>query len=280
MLDLRGETPFETGEESLLDVLEFNRRSIGSKDQLFAALLEIVEDMEEGILGSFETREILNIIHNQHIYRLIEIEEIGDAVALRSVLILELEGVCAHVEHTRMRIEQLNLISDGVCQVGLSYSATAIDEERVESCVARLFGNRYAGCTCQFIRFSRYKRIKGIIGIELGVEVIRTDRRVINYMVRLRLCARGRKHGSCSGGGVNQDAVLEMGALPEDADDGCGEERYIVLLYIFRDELRFHLEDKNAILELQRHNGCEPCLVGTSGQIVGENSLTLTPLLL
>ena len=90
-----------------------------------------------------------------------------------------------------MRIEDLNLVSDSVCQVGLSYSATAVDKERVESRVARLFGYCHAGRTSQFIRFSRHKRIKGIITIELGVEVVRTYRRIINN-VRLRLRARGR----------------------------------------------------------------------------------------
>ena len=33
------QTPFETGEQSFFDVLEFNRRTVGSENELFAALL-------------------------------------------------------------------------------------------------------------------------------------------------------------------------------------------------------------------------------------------------
>ena len=91
------QTPFETGQQTLLDVLELHRRTITSQDQLLTALLQVVEDMEERVLRTFQSCEILDIIDDEHIHRLIEIEEIRYPVLLPCVLELQLKGVRRYV---------------------------------------------------------------------------------------------------------------------------------------------------------------------------------------
>ena len=127
--------------------------------------------MEEGILRAFKASKILDIIHNQHIYRLIEIEEIGDTVIQRSVLVLQFKRVRTHVQHACLRVHRAHLISDSVCQVGLSYSASTVDEKRIKGSIARLFGNCHACSTGQLIRLTGNERIKRIVCIQLGVEM-------------------------------------------------------------------------------------------------------------
>ena len=81
----------------MLNLFQLNRRAIRRKNKLLTGLLQIIEYMEERILRSFESSEILYIVHDKHINRLIEIEEIRNTVIERSVLILHLESVRAHV---------------------------------------------------------------------------------------------------------------------------------------------------------------------------------------
>ena len=72
--------------------------------------------MEEGVLRTFETSEILNIIHNEYIYRLIEIQEIGYAISVARVLELQLKGIGRYIEYTRAGIRQQGLrLEDESC---------------------------------------------------------------------------------------------------------------------------------------------------------------------
>ena len=243
-------------------------------------MLQVVEDVEEGILRSLESRKILDIIYNQDIYRLIEIEEIRDFVILRGILILEFEGIGGNIEYTCFGVLHFNLITDSVCQMGFPYSASSIDEERVEGRVSGLARNRHSGSTRQFVRLSRNKRIKRIEGVELGLEVVPLTRHIINNRFRLRLRSRGRQLCSSAGSRVNEYAVLQMRTLTENTDDGRGENLEVVFLNILRHELRFYLQHQCSVLELQRHNRREPNAVCAVGQVICQNGQTLSPLLL
>ena len=170
-LNLRRQSPFEACEEPLLDLLEFNRRTVRGQDKLLATLLQVIENMEERVLCSFEARKILNIIHNQHIHGLIEIEEIGYAVVECCVLVLQFERVGTDVQHSCLRVIDPYLVAYGIRQMGLSYSATAVDKQRIEGRITGLFGDRHTRSTRQLIGLAAHKRIKGIERIELGVEM-------------------------------------------------------------------------------------------------------------
>ena len=102
--------------------------------------------MKERILRTLQAREILDIVHDQYINRLVEIQEIRDPVRLGCVLVLQLERVRTYVQHTCLRVIELDLIADGIGQVRLTYSAATIDKQRIEGRVTRLLCNRY---TCR-----------------------------------------------------------------------------------------------------------------------------------
>ena len=51
-VELGRKSPLEAGQQSLFDVLQLHGRFIRGKDQLFACQLQVVEYVEEGVLGA------------------------------------------------------------------------------------------------------------------------------------------------------------------------------------------------------------------------------------
>ena len=88
LLDFGGQAPFESRKEAFFNIFQLNRRSIAGQNKLLAAHVEKVEYLEEGILRAFHTCEVLDIIHNQHIDRLVEIQEVGYSIVSDSGLVL------------------------------------------------------------------------------------------------------------------------------------------------------------------------------------------------
>ena len=198
--DLCRQTPFETGQQTLLDVLELHRRTITSQDQLLTALLQVVEDMEERILRTFQSCEILDIIDDEHIHRLIEIEEIRDPVLLTRVLELQLKSVRRYIQHACLRVERKRLMTDRASQVGLTYSAASVDKERVESRITGLLSNSQTCRTSQLVRLTGDERIEGIEFVQFGQIVVGHSRRMTHPILIKGTCgcARGRKTRTCA----------------------------------------------------------------------------------
>ena len=235
--------------------------------------------MEEGILRASQPCEILDIIHDQHVNRVVEIEEIRHFVVLRSVLVLQFECIRADIDDTRLWIERPNLISDRVCEVGLPHSASAIDEERVEGCISRLFSDSQSGSTRQLIRLSGHEGIEGIEVVQLRVKILVLPNSP-QHRHRLRHSPGRRQFRSGSRSRINEYTVLQFGSRPEDTYDSRREERQIILLNILRYELRFNLEDQHSFRKLYGHDRREPCPVSAACKVVSQDGLTLCPLLL
>ena len=126
-----------------------------------------LKDMEESTLRAPQTTEELNIIHNQHIHRLIENQEFRHFVSLDSCLILHLERVCTHIKHTRIGITLHNGITDSISQVGFPYSATSVNKNGIKNGFPRLFRDCQSGGTRHTIALARDKTIKGARRIKL-----------------------------------------------------------------------------------------------------------------
>ena len=61
-VELGRKSPLEAGQQSLFDVLQLHGRFIRGKDQLFACQLQVVEYVEEGVLGAGFSRELLDVV--------------------------------------------------------------------------------------------------------------------------------------------------------------------------------------------------------------------------
>ena len=177
-----------------------------------------------------------------------------------------------------MRVKRPYLVPDSIGQMRLAYSATSVDKKRIKRRKTGLLGNRHTCCTRQLVRLPGDKRIEGVQRIQLRVEM--RYLLLVDHRARRRLGAYRRKHRPRTGGRINQHAVLQVCSLTENADNRRREQRDIVLLDILCYKLRFHLQHQYTALELQRHNRRKPCLVGAARQVVSQDGLTLSPLLL
>ena len=61
-LQFRGQAPFETRNETMLEVGDFRRRPIAREDDLFVAVEERVEGVEKFLLRAFLAAEKLDVV--------------------------------------------------------------------------------------------------------------------------------------------------------------------------------------------------------------------------
>lgn len=71
--------------------------TVGSQDELFAVLVQVVEDVEERVLCLGNPCKFLNIINNQHVNGLVEIDEVVGRIVTYRIGVLYLEQVSRYV---------------------------------------------------------------------------------------------------------------------------------------------------------------------------------------
>ena len=141
---LDGQPPFETGKQTLFEILQVHRSAVGSENQLFPALVKVVEDIEEGILGAL-SHQILDVIHNQDVHPHVIGHEVHQPVAFTGFHILGLELVPRHVQDNEFREFLLDLDAGCLGDVRLAEAGTAENEKRIEGRLARGHGDAAAG---------------------------------------------------------------------------------------------------------------------------------------
>ncbi len=89
--------------------------------------------MEEGIQRLRLTSPLLDIIHNQHIDRLIEVDEIIARIMEHGIGILGLEKTGTHIEHTLLEDTSASRFqTDGIHQMRLTASRRSVNEHWVK----------------------------------------------------------------------------------------------------------------------------------------------------
>lgn len=88
--------------------------------------MQVVEYLEEGILGAGLVGKLVHIVYDQYVHRLVVVLEVGYGVLDDRVHVVGLESVCSHVKHYLVGELLLDLYADGLGKVGLSESRTAI----------------------------------------------------------------------------------------------------------------------------------------------------------
>ena len=92
-LELYLHSPFEPAKQACFETFHFARCAVARHDNLPVVLVEVVEDVEEGILCTRHILQILNIIDYKSVDALVEMEEIVDILCSGScILALEKSG--------------------------------------------------------------------------------------------------------------------------------------------------------------------------------------------
>ena len=130
--ELDGESPLEPRQKPLLEVHQIHRGSVGCEDQLLAGLVEVIEYVEERVLGG-RPDEFLDVIHDKHVDPHVESHEIGKLVLdVHGIDVLRPEFVAGHIEDDKIRVGLVDGNADRLGQMGLPQAGASENEQRIE----------------------------------------------------------------------------------------------------------------------------------------------------
>ena len=189
--------PLESREQSLFHAVERHRWAIGGEDELAAVLVEVVEDMEECLLGSFHAGELLHVVDDEDVDTLVEGNEIVDAIFAHAISILHLEEVCRDIEYAFLGVEFLQAVADGVDEVRLADAGASEDKQGVERHLLGVLGDGEAYGASELVGVSFDKVLERIVWIQLRIQLLE----------HLGSCVRGAVGVGVVGGGSSLRAL-------------------------------------------------------------------------
>ena len=130
-MEVEGASPGEAGSEALVDGFDLARETVGGDDDLFAALVEVIKDVEKFFLGFFLIDNELEVVDNETVESL----ELGTkfftfAVSDR-VDKVGVEVGNGGIEDFVVGVSVDEFVADGLDKMGFAESWSAIEEERV-----------------------------------------------------------------------------------------------------------------------------------------------------
>ena len=157
--------------DAVFQILDLARRAVGGNDDLLVLVDQRVEGVEELFLRAVLAGDELHVIDHQHIDRpeqLLEVHDLTFAQGLHEA-VHELLG--RQVEHAQVRAAGLQLMRDGMHQVGLAQADAAVKEQRVEG-DRPAFGHPAGGGMGQLVRLADDEAVEGEAGIQRGARAI------------------------------------------------------------------------------------------------------------
>ena len=165
-LDVRQQTPLETGLQTVFQGQHIAGTTVGGHDDLLMLLVELVEGMEKFFLGGFLAGDELDIVDEEQIGLPILAAELDILTALNGSDQLVGELVALDVDDLGVRLLLADAIGDGVEQMGLAHAGRAVDEQGVVH-IAGMIADGDGSGVGEPVGGAHHE----IIEIELGVEV-------------------------------------------------------------------------------------------------------------
>ena len=168
LVQLGHQSAGEAGDEPLGHVLQLHGRTVAGQQYALAVAEEVVEDVEERVERLRLPLPLLYVVDEEHVYRLVEVDEVVGGVVEHGVGVLRLEEACADVEHPLLGVQLQGLQSDGVEQVGLSAARGAEDEHGVELEAVGVLGYAAAYVVAEFVALSLQVVVEVVLGLQVG----------------------------------------------------------------------------------------------------------------
>ena len=271
-LQFHGQSPFEAGEQALLEILQVHRGAVRCKDQLAAILLQVVEDVEHRILRPLAL-QALDIIHDEHVDLHIECQEIREFVAHEhGIHVLGLELAARHIEDNQLGIFLLNGVSDSLGDVCLAQSRSAKDKQRIESGFTRSAGDGLPCRDTQFVTRPAHQVVETVFRFQPRVylDALRTRvhkrTRIAGGLIGVdgHLAVHGRHTVRCREfhGRLLADHLYlidQTGIGTNHAFERFADDVQISLLEPLAEELGRYLNRERRALERHGPDRLEPC---------------------
>ena len=267
-VELGRQSPFETGQQSLLDVLQLDGRLVRREDQLLARQLQVVEDVEERVLRTGLSRQLLDVVDDQHVDHLVEVDEVGNLAVLVGRLELRLELVHRDVQHLQLRVALAHLVADRLHDVGLSQPRIPIYIKRIEGVVSRVHRYGHARRAGQPVALALDEGREREVRIQLRIDDKLLDTR--NYKRIFYICGVGLRIETRDGCRVGVGrygnrrsrrtghGVVQSRLLPVELRDDRFEERDVVLLDLADVAFVGNPQAKRRAVEFERDDGLKP----------------------
>ena len=192
----------QTAEQTVLKRYYVGGGTVAAEHHRMVVEVQVVEDVEEGILRLGFSGQLLDVVDNEHVDALVEAEELVDVSARRlgrGVLTLEVAGW--DIQHALAGIALGKLQSHALQEVRLAATRRAKYIERVES---RLFGplddgvDDFAG---DLVAVAAQVVVEAEFGVEVGVERLallgrgagRIGRSLLRFLRRSRSLGLSRR---------------------------------------------------------------------------------------
>ena len=159
------DAPFQAGEQAFFNPLELRRRTVAGDDDFALERLEVVEDVEKHVVR-FLRLDLLKIVDDQHVDRLVEVHEIVDLVHAHRIGVLCAEGSGGDKQHALVGVVLFDLQTDGRHQVRFSHSRRTVEKEGVERLSVQSSGDGEGNVQRVRIAFALTKAVEGVFFVE------------------------------------------------------------------------------------------------------------------
>ena len=176
MVDLDDQSLHEPAGQSFLQGIQFLGRPVAGDDDLLVRLLQGFEGVEEFFLGGFLFPQELDIVDEQHVDVPVFVPEGFVRVVLDGADQFVGERFTGNVQDLHFRMMVMDVVADGVHQMGLAQPRVAVQEQGVVA-LGRCVGHAHGEVVGFFVGFAPDEIVKGVFGRQMGIEFLdRFDR--------------------------------------------------------------------------------------------------------
>ena len=177
-LDARHDAGFHT--------LEVHGGNVTGDDDLLAEEVEVIEDVEEGLLRLRLPDKPLDVVDDQDVHLLVEVDEHASLCPTHQTVTdeLRLKLGARHVAYTHRRVKLHSSLANGLAEVRLPHTTGTVDEDEVQGSLPRTSCSSFSDAKCFTIASTL------IEGLE--AKVCTQMRRIV-----LRPCDLSRRRSRC-----------------------------------------------------------------------------------